>query len=358
MNIFGEIGQLFNYIFMQPIYNGLMLLDYIFKDYGLAIIVLTVIIKLLLFPLTLKQLKSMKANQQLQPKMQEIRKLYAKDSQRQAQEMQALYREFGINPLSGCLPLLVQLPVLYGLYYALSGVLRNPATYKEWLYSFLQPLFPHAPNVDFKWFTWLNPTWHFPLSQSDPSHILPVIAAVATFIQISMSQPKQAPNTGKSDAPDPSASTMKIMRYVMPAMTLIFALQFPAGLALYWTVSSIFQAVQQYFVTGWGSLLVTPPELKSKNVSSGTKGSIVESTARVVSSNGTSGNTKKQSKEIEESSDEDEEPSDTSSGAIASKLSSTTPRSDTRPSSSSSSHRPRNSSASARRRGSAQRSRR
>ncbi len=357
MNIFGEIGQLFNYVFMQPIYNGLMLLYYLFKDYGLAIIVLTVIIKLLLFPLTLKQLKSMKANQQLQPQMQEIRKKYAKDPQLQAQKMQELYREFNINPVSGCLPLLVQLPVLYGLYYALSNVLRDTAHYQTWLYPFLHPLFTAPPDVHFNWLRWLNPVWTFPLSQPDPSHVLPVIAGLATFVQIRMSQPKKPANAPKSDTPDPSASTMKVMQYVMPAMTLVFALNFPAGLALYWTVSSIFQAVQQYFVTGWGALLTTP-DLKPKSDGSGAKGSIVESTARVVGTNGTTGSTKKQTREADESADdeEEEEQPGKSSGAVASKLHTTTPSRSN--SGSSTSHRTRGSSASARRRGGAQRSRR
>jgi YidC/Oxa1 family membrane protein insertase len=333
VNIFSLIGTIFNTIFMQPIFNGLMLLYFLFKDYGLSIIVLTVIIKLLLFPLTLKQLKSMKANQQLQPQMLEIRNKYAKDPQAQAQAMQALYKEYGFNPVSGCLPMLVQLPVLYGLYYALSGVLHKPETYTEWLYTFLHPLFSAPPDVNFNWLTWLNPTWHFPLSQSDPSHVLPVIAALATFVQIRMSQPKQAAataNKGKAATPDPSASTMKIMQYVMPAMTLIFALSFPAGMALYWTVSSIFQAVQQYFVTGWGALLTTP-DLKPKSGGTTTKGSVVEGSAKVVSSNGSNGTTKKSTRDVD--SDEHEDEGETTgnaerSGAVASKLHTTaTPRS-------------------------------
>jgi YidC/Oxa1 family membrane protein insertase len=124
----GEIGYLFNIIFTYPIFNGLVLLYHLFGDMGLSIIVLTLVIRLILFPLTLQQLKSMKATQALQPQMAEIRKKYAKDQQAQAVAMQALYKEYGVNPVAGCLPLLVQLPVLYGLFYALNNVFRLPAT--------------------------------------------------------------------------------------------------------------------------------------------------------------------------------------------------------------------------------------
>lgn len=256
----GEIGYLFNLVFTFPIFNGLMLLYNLFGDFALAIIVLTLIIKLVLFPLTLQQLKSMKATQALQPQMAEVKKKYGKDQQAQALAMQALYKEYGVNPVAGCLPLLIQLPVLYGLFNALNGVLRytgpNPL---EHINSLIYPFLPHfskLPNVDLNWFTFLNPTWHFSLSQSDPTHILPILAGIATFVQLRMSQPKTTATTAAVN--DPSTQSMKTMQYVMPFVTVFFGWTFAAGLALYWTISSIFQAVQQYFVTGWGALMVTP----------------------------------------------------------------------------------------------------
>jgi len=266
-SFFGPLGELFNLIFTFPILNGLLLLYRVFGDFGLSIIVLTIIIKLILFPLTLQQLKSMKATQALQPQMAEVRKRYAKDQQAQALAVQALYKEYGINPVAGCLPLLVQLPVLYGLFNAFNNVLRYQPTKTESLlehinsliYPFL-PHFTHTPNLDLNWFTFLNSAWHFPLSQPDPTHILPIIAGLATFVQLRMSQPK---TTGTATANDPSQQMTKNMQYIMPLVTVFFGWTFAAGLALYWTVSSIFQAVQQYFVTGWGGL-VTKPNLVSK----------------------------------------------------------------------------------------------
>lgn len=254
----GEIGNLFFTIFTQPIFNALVLLFQLFGEFGLSIIVLTLVIKLALFPLTLQQLKSMKANQALQPHLAEIRKKHANDKQAQALAMQGLYKEYGISPLGGCLPMLVQLPVLYGLYYALSQVLHSASTVKD-INQHLYPFIPHLQhftqsNLNLDWFTFLNASWYIPLGQPDPTHILPILAALATFVQLRMSQPK----TVGPKANDTSAQTMKMMQFIMPFFTLFIGWTFPSGLALYWTVSAIFQAVQQYFVTGWGSLLTTP----------------------------------------------------------------------------------------------------
>ncbi len=262
----GELGNLFNLVFTFPILNGLMLLYGLFGDFGLSIIVLTIIIKLILFPLTLQQLKSMKATQALQPQMAELKKKYAKDQQAQALATQALYKEYGVNPVAGCLPLLVQLPVLYGLFNAFNSVLRytgkeDPLQYINGLiYPFL-PHFSHMPNLNLNWFTFINPHWYFALSQPDPTHILPILAGLATFVQLRMSQPKTTTATGAAN--DPSVQMTKNMQYIMPLVTVFFGWTFAAGLALYWTVSSIFQAVQQYFVTGWGGL-ITAPNLVSK----------------------------------------------------------------------------------------------
>jgi YidC/Oxa1 family membrane protein insertase len=159
------------------------------------------------------------------------------------------------------------------------------------------------PNITFTWFSWLqalNPilhvnwSWTFQLSQADPTHILPILAGIATFLSLRMAQPKQVPTTdGKPAATDPTQQSMKMMQYIMPFFTMFIGWNVPSGLALYWTVSSIFQAVQQYFVTGWGSLL-TVPSLKKEvkpasSVSSTTtssapkKSTVVEGSVREVS---------------------------------------------------------------------------
>ena len=303
--MFGQIGYLFELILTYPILNALMVLDHLFGDFGLAVVVLTLIIKLILFPLTLQQLKSTKATQALQPELQKIRQKYKDDQQAQALALQALYKEYGVNPMAGCLPLLIQMPVLYGLYFALRTGLgaKNLAELQTNLYPFVRPLVTVMPNITFTWFSWLqvlNPilhvhwTWTFQLSQADPTHILPILAGIATFLSLRMAQPKQVPTTdGKPAAADPTQQSMKMMQYIMPFFTMFIGWNVPSGLALYWTVSSIFQAVQQYFVTGWGSLL-TVPNLKKEvkpasSVSSTTassapkKSSVVEGSVSEVS---------------------------------------------------------------------------
>jgi YidC/Oxa1 family membrane protein insertase len=259
--VLGEIGYLFNIIFTNPIFNALMVLYHLFGDFGLAIVILTVFIKLILFPLTLQQLKSMKANQVLQPKMAEIKKKYAHNQQEQMMAMQALYKEHGFNPAAGCLPMVIQLPVLYGLFYALEFVVSNKtslANINSRLYSFVQP-FAHMPNTNLEWFTFLNPHWYISLAQPH-NVVLAILAGAVTFVQLRMSQVRNAGKTPASS--DPTAQSMKMMQYVMPFMTVFFAWEFASGLALYWIVSYAFQAIQQYFVTGWGDLL-TVPNLKN-----------------------------------------------------------------------------------------------
>lgn len=256
----GQIGYLFNLIFTYPIFNALMVLYHLFGDFGLSIIVLTLIIKLVLFPLTLAQLKSMRATQALQPHIAELRRKHGKDQQALALATQELYKEYGINPVAGCLPLFIQLPVLYGLYFALSEVVRSTTHSVKAINDVLYPFVPHFttfPNINLNWFTFINPAFHISLGSPDPTHILPIIAGLATFIQLRMSQPKTTAATS-SGASDPTAQSMKMMQYIMPIFTVFIGWTFPAGLALYWTISSVFQAIQQFFVTGWGSLLVTP----------------------------------------------------------------------------------------------------
>ncbi len=252
-----QIGTFFGYIFTDPIFNVLMLLYHLFGDMGLSIIVLTVVIRLVLFPLYMKQLKSSKAMQAIQPLIADIKKQYPKDQRAQYQAMQAVYKEYGVSPAAGCLPLLIQLPVLYGLFFALNSVLHATGvaglhTINGIIYPFL-PKFATLPNVYLEWFG-----LHLNLGNPDPSHILPVLAGLATFLQLRMSQPRNV-----TSAKDAMSRQMQIMQYIMPFVTFFFALNFAAGLALYWTTTSVFTMVQQYFVTGWGSLAVMPAFLQN-----------------------------------------------------------------------------------------------
>jgi YidC/Oxa1 family membrane protein insertase len=260
----GQIGFIFNEIFTFPIYNALMLLDRLFGDFGLSIIVLTLLVRLCLFPLTLKQLRSTKATQAIQPLMADVRKKYANDQRAQYEAMQALYKEYNISPLAGCLPLLVQLPILYGMYGAMKTVLTpgHPLTLADVnapIYPFLSKM-AAIPSFDLRWFTFLNSHWFISLASPDPTHILPILAGLATFAQLRMSQARNMANRAPGQK-DMMSQQMQIMSFVMPFITLFIGWTFPAGLALYWTTTSAFSMVQQYFVSGWGSLFTAPPAL-------------------------------------------------------------------------------------------------
>lgn len=178
-----------------------------FPSYGIAIIVLTIIIKTLLLPLALKQIRSMKAMQAIQPEMQKIQKKYKNDPQKLREEMGKLYKENGASPLSGCLPLLIQMPFLVSIYYALQGFAYDPA---------------HES------FLWLES-----LAVPDETYILPVLSAASTFIISWQTTPKDAP------------SNQKTMLLMMPIMIGWMSLNFPSGLVIYWIVCNLYQLVQQ-----------------------------------------------------------------------------------------------------------------
>jgi YidC/Oxa1 family membrane protein insertase len=178
-----------------------------FPSYGIAIIVLTIIIKTALLPLAVKQIKSMKAMQEIQPLMQQIQKKYKNDPKKLREEMSKLYKEHGANPASGCLPLLIQMPFLVSIYYALQG-------------------FPYDPAHES--FLWLES-----LAVPDSTYILPILSAASTFIISWQTTPKDAPGNQKT------------MLIVMPLMIGWMSLNFPSGLVIYWIVVNLYQLVQQ-----------------------------------------------------------------------------------------------------------------
>ena len=199
-----------------------LLLDLLYGfigNYGLSIIIFTVFVKLCLYPLYIKQTKSTAMMSEMQPKIKAIQNKYANDQEMMNIKMQELYKEEKFNPMGGCLPMLIQMPIIMGLF----ALLRNPMRYitkDSMIFAFHEP------------FLWIKD-----LSQPDP-WILPIIAGGATFIAFTMNRMLQ--DTG-SDAANQSAAMMKMMQYIFPVMILWMARSFPAGLALYWAVSQIIQ---------------------------------------------------------------------------------------------------------------------
>ena len=199
-----------------------LLLDLLYGfigNYGISIIIFTVFVKLCLYPLYIKQTKSTAMMSEMQPKIKALQNKYGNDQETLNIKMQELYKEEKFNPMGGCLPMLIQMPIIMGLF----ALLRNPMRYitkDSMIFAFHEP------------FLWIKD-----LSQPDP-WILPIIAGVATFIAFTMNRMLQ--DTG-SDAANQSAAMMKMMQYIFPIMILWMARSFPAGLALYWAVSQIIQ---------------------------------------------------------------------------------------------------------------------
>jgi YidC/Oxa1 family membrane protein insertase len=195
---------LLNYLYYLTVSMGI-------PSYALAIIMLTVLIKMVLYPLTQKQMKSMIGMQQIQPKIKAIQdKWKGKDPKKMQEEIMLLYKEYNVNPMAGCLPLLIQMPILIALYRSLFT-------------------FPYANPAHATFF------WLANLTDKDPLYILPVLAGVTTYIQSKMTV------TGN----DP---TQKMMLYTMPVFIGWISATVPAGLALYWVVFNVVSSIQQYFI--------------------------------------------------------------------------------------------------------------
>lgn len=221
--------------FVQFLINALVFLHGLVGSYGVAIIVFTLLVRLLTLPLTLKQIRSSRAMQELQPKIKEIQRKYKDDKERQTQEMMQLYREAGVNPASGCLPILIQMPIWFALYRALF-IMADQGILKEgWLWI---PSLAEPRNLE--WLTnWAN--W-------GPETIAYLILPILTVVTQLIVQRMIAPTMSSSSADDPSAAVMNQMNTIMPLMFGFFALQVPSGLVLYWVTSNVFQIVQQYFL--------------------------------------------------------------------------------------------------------------
>jgi YidC/Oxa1 family membrane protein insertase len=185
-------------------------------NFGISIIIVTIIIRLIILPLMIKQTKSSKAMQALQPEMQALKEKYSSKDQKTQQKLQqetmALFQKHGVNPMAGCFPVLIQMPILIGFYHA---IMRTRA----------------IAEGSFLWFD---------LGDKDPWYILPIVAGITTFIQQKMMMAGTANQNPQ----------MAMMLWMMPIMIVIFAISFPSALSLYWVVGNIFSIVQTYFIKG------------------------------------------------------------------------------------------------------------
>lgn len=244
-------------------------------SYGLAIILVTILIRALLYPLTRKQMQSMKKMQSIQPKMKEIQEKYGKDREKLAQKQMELYKQEGVNPAGGCLPLLIQMPFLFAFYYAL--LLLGPKLDEPflWIPSLAQPEYGQG-------MAWLQPLTpaHLLSPAVLPFLILPVIYIATQFLMQRMSQASN-PSVGGG-----SANTVMML---MPVMFGYITLIVPSGLSLYWVTSNVLQIIQQGLATGWSGLLPTKkaaPATATSGAAAAKSSAIITTTGTATSVNG------------------------------------------------------------------------
>jgi YidC/Oxa1 family membrane protein insertase len=217
---------------------------------GWAIILFTIFLKLLLTPLSLMQTKSMKAMQAIQPEMAALKKKFPKDRERMAQEQMRLYKEHGVNPAAGCLPMLPMMVVLIGLYQALIHLSCDPANVANIAATYCDPL-RSDPRFHDSWLWIANlgtPDIPFTISGIPIPGILPIAMLITQF-----GYGKLTPTTGASDDPQ-QQMMMRMTTYFMPLMLFFFSFNFPAGLVLYWTISNIFEIIRMGITVSWDPL--------------------------------------------------------------------------------------------------------
>ncbi len=240
----GFMHAILKAIFYAPLYNGMILFVSIipFHNVGLVVILFTCLVKIILFPLSQKSVKTQFEMKRLEPELNEIKLKYKDDKKIQAEKTMELYKERGINPFSGVLLMLIQLPVLMALYYIfLRGGLPNID--HTTLYSFIAT--PAAQNVNMNFLG---------ANVADKSIIFALLAAIAQFFQVQITMPKFPKKKDQKDSEKPtfkdelSKSMGMQMKYVMPVIIFFIAKSFPAVVALYLITSSLFAIGQELYV--------------------------------------------------------------------------------------------------------------
>jgi YidC/Oxa1 family membrane protein insertase len=232
------VGNLFNTILVYPLFNLLLLIYAYVHDFGLAIVILTVLIRLLVWPLVTKQLHSQRALQDLQPELAKIKEKAAGDRALEGQLTMELYKEREINPFASILPLLVQLPILFALFIVLKDIVKAGEIAKL-AYDGVKHL-PAVANI-INGTTPFKPTFLGFINLTKPSIYLAILAGLVQFVQTKQLAPKQ-------QSGDTQAQVMASMTYMFPALTFFIGLSLPGALPLYWATASIVAVIQQTIV--------------------------------------------------------------------------------------------------------------
>ncbi|MEI7987486.1 MAG: YidC/Oxa1 family membrane protein insertase [Chloroflexota bacterium] len=248
--------DLWNLIIVQPMLNILLGIYSIGLPFGLAIIIFTIVVRLITHPLTAQQQKSTQAMQELQKskEWQEMQKKYKNEREKLSQEQMRLYKEMGVNPFGSCLPTLIQFPIIIGLYQSIMHALGNTPIQLMDLSKFIYPFFPNAfklipINPQFLWMNLGEPERVYIGGFGIP--ILAILVMITTYMQSKvMTMPT-------ADANDQSAQMTKMMNLYMPLMLGFFAYSFAAGLAVYFVTSNLVSVFQYTLLgkTDWRRLL-------------------------------------------------------------------------------------------------------
>jgi YidC/Oxa1 family membrane protein insertase len=274
-----------------------------FRNYGLAIIIFTFIVKLILLPLTIKQYRSTAKMQEIQPLIQDIQRRYKNDKEKMNQELMKLYQEHKFNPAGGCLPLLIQLPIIFSLYYAINQPLRfllnkTPEQIEKLIEYVTQKVGQVAISAsrEIGVINYFNEHISEIANVSDilkpeelinlnflginlglvpkistdllfgpqssiylPLLIIPILAVATTYISSKIMAPKT--DSGNKGGSSTTNSTQNMMLLLGPVMTLIFSFQLPAGVVLYWIASNVFQILQQLYINKY---VMRKKEVKAK----------------------------------------------------------------------------------------------
>jgi len=234
------ISSIFHTILYQPLFNLFVGL-YNFlpgHDVGLVIIVVTVLLRLVVYPLTSSSIKAQRSLQELQPKLEALKKQYANEQQKLAQATMELYRNNKVNPFASCLPLLIQLPILIALYWVMRDGLAST--------NLSGSLYPFVSNPGV-----INPISFGFFNLSKPNVILAILAGVAQFLQAKTMNRQVPPKEAGAGGKDENMMVImnKQMLYMMPIMTVLIGFSLPAGLTLYWFWSTLLMALQQYYLS-------------------------------------------------------------------------------------------------------------
>lgn len=224
---------LYHLLFLKPTFNALIALYNLVGDMGAAIVFLTVAVRLIIFPITLRSIKSQKSMQDLQPKLTSLKEKYKNDKSGLAKATMALYKQEKVNPASSCLPLLVQLPVFIALYQAMTIGLKNGGS--ELLYAFVA----NPGTVDAIAFGFLD--------LAKASIPIALLAGISQYFQARMMTTKKPPVKSEGSKDETMLAAMnKQMLYVMPAMTVVIGASLPGGVILYWLITNLISIGQQY----------------------------------------------------------------------------------------------------------------